>query len=128
MSAAFSGGNIFGQIPLKLLPPLNAADINVPTSPVAVIYAQIEKDLTDASKVLSATYAGSDVGRATKGAAFGLLAKARLYNQDWSGALSAIDSLEASAAYSLVPAYQNNFFDSTQNNVESVFEIQHLSG
>ncbi|HLZ17440.1 MAG TPA: RagB/SusD family nutrient uptake outer membrane protein [Cyclobacteriaceae bacterium] len=120
--------NIYGEIPLKLSPPLSPALINIPKSPVASIYTQIETDLTDASKVLAKTYSGGDVGRVTKGAAFGLLAKTRLYNQDWSGVLAAIDSLEASAAYSLMPVYKNNFLDSTQNNVESIFEIQHLSG
>lgn len=119
--------NIYGEIPLKTQPPLSPALINLPKSPVADIYAQIEADLTDASKSLSKTYSGTDIGRATKGAAFGLLAKAKLYNQDWSGALVAIDSLEASATYSLVPVYKNNFYDSTQNNNESIFEIQHLS-
>ncbi len=120
--------NIYGEIPLKLSPPLSSSVINLPKSPVETIYTHIESDLTDASKVLSNSYSGADVGRATKGAAFGLLAKARLYNQDWSGALAAIDSLEASASYALVPVYKNNFLDSTQNNSESVFEIQHLSG
>lgn len=120
--------NIYGEIPLRLLPPLSSVQINIPKSPVTDIYHQIEIDLTDASKVLPTTYSAGDLGRATKGAAFGLLAKARLYQQHWSEALSAIDSLEASASYSLVPVYKNNFLDSTQNNVESIFEIQHLGG
>ena len=71
--------NIFGSIPLKLNPPLTQADINVPKSSVASIYEQIESDLNDASAVLPATYTASDIGRATKGAALGLLAKAYLY-------------------------------------------------
>ncbi|GHN02648.1 membrane protein [Cytophagales bacterium WSM2-2] len=118
--------NIYGDIPLKLLPPLNESLINVPKSPIADVYHQIETDLTDAAKALPKVYSTSDIGRATKGAAFGLLAKARLYQQHWSEALTAIDSLNASASYSLVPVYKNNFLDSTQNNTESVFEIQHL--
>ncbi|MBS1490341.1 MAG: RagB/SusD family nutrient uptake outer membrane protein [Bacteroidetes bacterium] len=120
--------NIYGEIPLKTQPPLSPSLINLPKSQVSDVYAQIERDLTDASVVLPRVYSGTDVGRATKGAAFGLLAKSKLYNQDWAGALTAIDSLEASGAYSLVSVYKNNFYDSTQNNVESVFEIQHLSG
>jgi starch-binding outer membrane protein, SusD/RagB family len=117
--------NIYGEIPLKTSPPLSADLINLPKSKVADVYAQIQNDLTDAAKVLPKAYSGSDIGRATKGAAFGLLAKAHLYQQHWSDALAAIDSLEASASYSLVSVYKNNFLDSTQNNSESVFEIQH---
>jgi len=120
--------NIYGEIPLKLQPPLNASLINVPKSPVADVYHQIETDLADAAKVLPKVYSTGDAGRATKGAAFGLLAKAHLYRQEWTDALTAIDSLEASASYSLVHVFKNNFLDSTQNNTESIFEIQHLSG
>jgi len=120
--------NIYGDIPLKLLPPLSSAEINVPKSSAADIYKQIESDLSDASRVLPKVYSTSDVGRATKGAAFGLLARVHLYQQHWTEVLAAIDSLNASASYSLVSVYKNNFLDSTQNNAESVFEIQHLSG
>lgn len=121
--------NIFGEIPLKTLPPLNVDLINIGTSPVADIYEQIEKDLLEAKDVLPEKYTGLSVrGRATKGAAFGLLAKARIYQQNWSGALAAIDSLEDTGLYSLQQVYKNNFLDSTQNNSESIFEIQHVSG
>ena len=120
--------NIFGEIPLKVQPPLSSAEINLPKSPVAEVYKQIETDLQDAVKVLPKTYSGPDLGRATKGAAWGLLAKVHLYQGEWTDVLTAIDSLEASASYSLVPVYKNNFLDSTQNNAESIFEIQHLRG
>jgi starch-binding outer membrane protein, SusD/RagB family len=120
--------NTFGAIPLKLNPPLNEAEINRPLSTVEDIYTQIEKDLSEASSVLDETYAGADIGRATRGAAFGLLAKAHLYQQEWEETLSAIQSLEELGLYSLQPVYKNNFIDSTQNNSESIFEIQHLSG
>ena len=118
--------NIYGDIPLKVLPPLTLDQINVPKSPAASIYAQIQTDLTEASKVLPKVNNSSDLGRATRGAAFGLLAKAHVYQQHWADALNAIDSLDASASYSLVQVYKNNFLDSTQNNSESIFEIQHL--
>jgi starch-binding outer membrane protein, SusD/RagB family len=120
--------NIFGEIPLKTNPPLTDAEINVPKSPVVNIYAQIEKDLNEASAVLETTAEGGNLGRATKGAAFGLLAKAFLYQQKWNETLSAIDKLEALGLYSLQPVYKNNFLDSTQNSQESIFEIQHLKG
>jgi hypothetical protein len=119
---------IFGEIPLKVLPPLSSGEINLPKSPVADVYKQIETDLREAVKVLPKTYTGSDLGRATKGAAWGLLAKVHLYQGAWNNVLTAIDSLNASGSYGLVPVYKNNFLDSTQNNVESVFEIQHLRG
>lgn len=117
--------NSYGDIPLKLSPPLSPDLINLPKAKVADVYAQIQNDLTEAYKVLPKSYSPSDIGRATKGAAFGLLAKAHLYQEHWSDALVAIDSLDAIGTYRLVNVYKNNFLDSTQNNVESVFEIQH---
>lgn len=120
--------NIYGEIPLKINPPLNEAEINKPKSSLEAIYAQIEKDLSEAALVLDESYSGGDVGRATKGAAYGLLAKAHLYQEEWSETLDAIEAVDALGIYELQTVYKNNFSDSTQNNTESLFEIQHLSG
>jgi len=120
--------NIYGEIPLKLIPPFSSSEVNIPKSSVDKIYTQIVTDLQEAIKVLPKTYTSSDLGRVTKGAAWGMLAKAHLYQEQWSDVLTAIDSLDAAGDYSLVSVYKNNFIDSTQNNTESIFEIQHLRG
>jgi hypothetical protein len=120
--------NIFGSIPLKLNPPLTQADINVPKSSVASIYEQIESDLNDASAVLPATYTASDIGRATKGAALGLLAKAYLYEGKYAQVLTTITSIDSLNLYMLMPVYSENFRAATQSNKESLFEIHHLRG
>lgn len=120
--------NTFGPVPLKLNPPLNQDEINKPLASVEAIYDQIEKDLEEAAAVLNDSYTGADTGRATRGAAYGMLAKVHLYQQEWTETLDAIASLEALGLYSLQEVYKNNFIDSTQNNTESIFEIQHLSG
>ncbi|WP_127122291.1 RagB/SusD family nutrient uptake outer membrane protein [Chryseotalea sanaruensis] len=119
--------NIFGEVPLKLTPPINLDAINVGKSSVASIYDQIETDLTDATPALESV-STFGIGRATKGAALGLLAKAHLYQGEWELTLDAISDLDALGLYALEPVYKNNFIDSTQNNTESIFEIQHLSG
>ena len=120
--------NIFGEIPIKLSPPINTDEINKPKSSVTTVYAQIEKDLREATPGLAKTYTGSDVGRASKGSAWGLLAKTYLYQKKYPDALVAIDSVDALGLYQMQKVYKNNFIDSTQNNSESLFEIQHLSG
>jgi len=119
--------NIYGDIPLKLNPPLNESEINKPKSSSTKVYEQIEKDLTESIPVLYAEYSGADAGRATKGAALGLLAKTYLYQEKWSDVLTTIASIDGLGLYSLQNVYKNNFIDSTQNNSESLFEIQHLS-
>jgi hypothetical protein len=119
--------NIFGEVPLKLIPPLNSNEINKPKSTEVAVYAQIENDLQAAAAVLESTYSGLEVGRATKGAALGLLAKAYLYQGKWSDVIATVEAIDLLGIYSLQKVYKNNFIDSTQNNAESLFEIQHLS-
>jgi hypothetical protein len=53
-------------------------------APKAQVYAQIIDDLTFAEQHLPASYsAGDGLGRATRGAASGVLAKVYLYNREW---------------------------------------------
>lgn len=120
--------NIFGEIPLKINAALTASDIYVSKTSVANVYAQIEADLLAAKSVLPKTSVGLNLGRVTKGAAWGLLAKTYLYQQKWDLAIEAADSVTALNVYALQPVYKNNFIDSTQNNSESIFEIQHING
>jgi hypothetical protein len=120
--------NIFGEIPLKTEPALSADDLMVGLSSVDDIYSQIETDLTEAIEDLPDSYDSSETGRVTQGAALGLLAKTYIFNEDWTDALTEIIALEALGVYELMPVYRNNFEFDYENNVESIFEIQHLSG
>ena len=120
--------NIFGEIPLKTVPPETTEDLHVAVSSVDEVYTQIEMDLTEAAEDLKEEITASEYGRATKGAALGLLAKAFLYQQEWQKALTAIEDLENLEIYSLMEVYKQNFMVDYENNSESVFEIQHLTG
>lgn len=117
--------NIYGEIPLKKNPPLNEDEIYKEKSSVEEVYALIEEDLFTAKTSLNKT---GTSGQATRGAAWGLLAKAYLYQEKWNEALEAADSVIALGVYELEPVYKNSFIDSTQNNQESIFEIQHTTG
>ncbi|MBO0939871.1 RagB/SusD family nutrient uptake outer membrane protein [Fibrella sp. HMF5335] len=120
--------NIYGDVPL-ILEPRNADKLQVTQSAVGTIYAQaIEADLLVAIQNLPAAHAGPDVGRATKGAAQALLAKAYLYQQKWQPALDQAQAVINSGQYDLLPVYANNFRAAYKNNRESVFAVQHLSG
>lgn len=118
--------NIFGDIPLKTKTIINVDGFNIPISSVALIYDQIEQDLMDASAVLPISYGSTDTGRATKGAAFGLLAKVYLFQEKWQLALDYTDSVTELGIYNLVPIYSQNFKVLDKNNSEAIFEIQHL--
>ena len=120
--------NIFGQVPLKLLPQLTQETIHVPLSDESAIYQQIEKDLTEAAAVLPESYSASDVGRVTRGAALALLGKASLYQQNWTVAINYFQQVDALGKYGLLPDYADNFKWVNENSKESIFEIQHLAG
>jgi hypothetical protein len=120
--------NIFGKVPLKLLPPVTQDAIHVPLSEVSVIYQQIEKDLTEAAAVLPVSYASNEKGRITQGAALAMLGKVNLYQQKWADALGYFHQVENLGIYGLLPGYADNFKIAFENSKESIFEIQHLSG
>jgi starch-binding outer membrane protein, SusD/RagB family len=109
----------FGDVPLYLgIDP--AEQDGLARTPKAQIWAQIEADLGDAATKLL-DKADEQTGRATKGAAWGLLGKARLYQKNYQGALDAFNHI---TGYSLEPVYFNNFMEETENGPESLFEVQ----
>jgi len=124
----FNLTNIFGNIPLKLTPPLSQSDINVPASDVTEIYAQIEKDLTEAVAVLPDAYGPTETGRVTKGASLGMLAKVYLFQNKYEDVIQTIEDIDLLGIYGLMQKYRDNFQASTQDNEESLFEIHHLRG
>lgn len=117
---------VFGDVPLmlKVTPP---DELKIAKTPKSEIYAQIVADCDQAAAWLPAQHTGSDVGRATSGAAYALAAKAFIYEKNWERALEYIDKVKALGVFALVPNYLDNFTKETQNNAESVWEIQHAN-
>ncbi len=68
--------------------------------------------------------AGSQVGRATKGAAQALLSKVYLYQENWQGAYDMSLAVMNSGKYDLAPDYAKIFREVGANNIESIFEVQ----
>jgi hypothetical protein len=117
--------SIWGNIPL-ILQPSQPQDKPSQAS-MEQVWAQIEKDLTEAAAVLPTSYTGNDLGRATKGAAHGYLGRAHMQQREWQLAADAMAWLvtgPGGTMYSLVPDYYNNFKEENENNAESVFEVQ----
>ena len=101
-----------------------SADL-LPRSPAKDVYAQIVKDLKEASLDLPEvdTYAAADKGRVTKGAALGLLARAYLFMEDYANAEITAQSLIQSNKYDLLSKYGDIFKTSNPWSKESLFEI-----
>lgn len=90
------------------------------------VYAQIEIDLKEAIEKLplKSQYAPTDLGRASKGAAQALLAKAYLYQQRWQDAFDMSGEVISSGQYSLLADYAQVWREAGENGSESIFEVQ----
>jgi hypothetical protein len=89
-------------------------------------YALIEADLADAINrlPLKSQYSPNDLGRATKGAAQALLAKAYLYQQKWQSAYDMSGEVISSNQYSLLTDYAKVWREEGENGTESIYEVQ----
>jgi hypothetical protein len=122
---------VFGDVPLytNVINVEQAA--NIARSPKALVYEQIINDLKAADTLLPAQYAGADLGRASSGAAKGILASVYLTLGDKTNAAlvakSVIDN-RSEYGYDLWADYADNFNLDKENGKESVFEVQYRSG
>lgn len=117
----------FGPVVLITQPLATSSDAFKTTrSSEADVYAQIIKDLTDAAGKLplKKDYAAADIGRASKGAALGLLGKVYLTMKDYDKTISTLTQLTIQG-YDLVGKYADVFDINHKNNIESVFEVQY---
>lgn len=97
----------------------------IPRSPAKDVYAQIVKDLKEASADLPEVdaYAAADKGRATKGAAVALLSRAYLFMEDYANAETTAQTVIQSNKYDLLPNYGDLWKVNNPWSKESLFEI-----
>ncbi|HVU56526.1 MAG TPA: RagB/SusD family nutrient uptake outer membrane protein [Puia sp.] len=104
----------------------SASDMPAQKTPDEV-FTQLEADLTDAIDKLPATRDAVDYGRPTKGSAYALLAKIYMQHHKYQDAIKCFQWLvdgEGKNYYDLTTNYGDNFSDATENNKESLYEIQ----
>lgn len=104
-----------------------AAQANRPQSEPTAIYALIESDLQFAAINLPEVWESKFIGRATSGAANGLLAKVYLTQKKWDLAKATTNLIIQSGIYDLSTPYNTIFGESGENTSESVFELQATS-
>jgi hypothetical protein len=86
------------------------------------IWPQIEADFKFAADNLPATQAQK--GRATRWAAKSYLAKTMLFQKKWAAAKTELLDVYNNSGKSLVDNYHDNYRRVTNNNQESIFEVQ----
>jgi len=123
---------IFGDVPLRINEISAATQVNIPRSPAAEVYKQIEQDLIEAAQKLPLTYTGSgsgnERGRVSKMSALVVLSEVYLTQKKYAEAkTTALQVIQNAGGYRLNNTYISNFparNGGTENTQESLFEIQ----
>lgn len=118
----------FGGVPLisRMLMPEETGGIT--RASIDSTYAFIEADLRAAAEVLPqrSEYAASEMGRATRGAALGLLGKVYLYQEKWEEAREVLQTVINEGEYDLLPDFGQVWNVKYDNSIESLFEVQYI--
>jgi hypothetical protein len=113
----------FGGVPLELK---EGSDGLTPRSTQDEVFAQVVADMKQAEVMLESksTLSPADLGRATKGAAYGYEGAAHMWLKDYAAALTAYNNPELTNNYHLLPNFVDVHEFDRQNNDESLFEVQ----
>jgi len=127
---------LFGGVPIRLTETESLDDLNTPRSSADSVYLQIFKDLEDAAAVLPerSAQAGADYGRATRGAARTMLAKALIQAaatgsapaSSYTRAADLLRLVIASNEYALDANYGSLFDGSNEKSREIIFALQNI--
>ena len=127
---------LFGGVPLVLesVKSGDPAVVRVPRATEEETYNQIVADLKLAADKLPNSYGGDasvNKARATKGAAYAVLAKAYAQQPvpNWAEVLNYTNLvINSPAGYDILGSYDQLFDGDHYNNIESILEIQFLTG
>lgn len=118
---------LFGGVPLLTEPQSSGDDLKPKRATKEEVYNLIVDDLSKAIELLPAksSYSSSDLGRATREAAMGMLAKVYLtLGEHYEEIVTLCNNIEA-LGYRLNDDYSDNFNPEKKNGVESLFEVQY---
>ncbi|MDE6305494.1 MAG: RagB/SusD family nutrient uptake outer membrane protein [Muribaculaceae bacterium] len=109
------------------------SSLNEPRSSEDEIRSHILEDLTDAIAMLPIRWKDSDLGRATKGAAYALRGKVYLFNGQWEKAIADFEEIVYNRSddygYSLHDDYNELFrLYNGKHSDEMIFSIQSVDG
>ena len=118
----------FGGVPLVTSFLLPEEIQGITRASAEEVYKFIEDDLKAAAEVLPkrSEYAASDMGRATSGAALGLLGKVYLYQEKWQEAHDVLKTVIDSKEYKLLENFGDVWSVDHNNSEEGIFEVQYM--
>jgi starch-binding outer membrane protein, SusD/RagB family len=125
-AAYFDLVRIFGDVPLLTKPITTEEAYQTTREKVDKIYEEvIIKDLLEAEGGLAAKYTGTDVGRATKGAAKALLGRVYLTRKEFGKAEAKLQEV-TTMGYSLLNNFNDLFdYSKDEHHSEYIFDIEY---
>lgn len=124
----------YGGVPLITNETTSLQNVEVPRNTKEEVYAFIEADLKEAEVVLPLKYTGTDIGRATQGAAKGLLSKVYLTQAGneaaspyWAKAAAKAKEVVDMGMYDLWENYADVYDMKNKAGKESIFEVLYLT-
>ncbi|WP_026262463.1 RagB/SusD family nutrient uptake outer membrane protein [Spirosoma panaciterrae] len=127
--AYFDLVRIFGDVPMLTKPATTDEAYKLAREKADRIYDEIIiKDLMDAESVLPTRYTGTDVGRATKGAAKAILGRVYMTRKDFVKAEAKLQEV-TTLGYSLLPNFNDLFvYTKDEHHSEYIFDIEYEEG
>ena len=119
--------SLWGDVPLVLKDVRAEEWTSTPRAPKAEVWAQIEKDLKEATEELplKSAYSAGEKFRVSKGTAQALLGKAHLYQEEWTAAADQFKEVIDSDQFGLEPSVAVAFSKAGEFGKESLFEISY---
>ncbi|MGI4736408.1 MAG: RagB/SusD family nutrient uptake outer membrane protein [Janthinobacterium lividum] len=114
--------SLYGKVPMVTQATTTVSTIAPQATSEAQVWDLVYSDLLAAIPDLPTSYSGGDVGRATQYAAITLLGKAYMQNKRWADASTQF--AKVIGKFQLTDNYTDNFRHTSENNAESIFEVQ----
>lgn len=127
-NAYFDLGRMYGGVPLM---DHQLTFIEMSRNPRSTQDETLEfaaNDLLSASQLLPESWPAADMGRATKYAAQGILAKLYMFQNKFSLAKPLLESIIQSGKYQMAVKYEDCFLEKYDNSPEHVFQVQYAGG
>lgn len=118
---------IYGEVPLILEANVRENNYNVPKATIAEMETLIESDWLEAANLLLETNDNANIGRPTKGSAWGYLSKFYMYKENFPKVIE-FGNKVINGPYPLAANFKDNFLPATKNNPEILFSIQFTEG
>ncbi len=115
---------LYGDVPLVK----EVLDVNnsyLPRTPKAEVVKFILDELNEIAPLLPETYASSDAGRVTKGAALTLKARMEIFEGDYAACATTCEQI-MKLGYSLFPDYKGLFKIANMGNEEVIQDVQYV--